>query len=112
MQVFQTCGVPPSLGRIILPIIGCTKNSRKALTKRVPAKNSSKGLPPQRAGSGTRIGSRGERVVKTGRPRSGSSAAGPGVDGRNGEGQRRRAVLLPLILFDAADGSLAAAANS
>src|SRR5262245_59778058 len=47
MQVFQTCGVPPSLGKIIFPMIGCTKNSRKALTKRVKAKNSrAKGLPP------------------------------------------------------------------
>src|SRR5262245_51442202 len=39
MQVFHTCGVPPSFGKIILPIIGCTRNSKKALTKRVMAKS-------------------------------------------------------------------------
>ncbi len=37
MQVFQTCGVPPSLGKIILPIRGCTRNSKKALTNNVNA---------------------------------------------------------------------------
>src|SRR6516165_12295024 len=38
MQVFHTCGVPPSFGRISLPIIGCTRKRRKALTKSVTAK--------------------------------------------------------------------------
>src|SRR5947207_1316970 len=38
MQVFQTAGVPPSSGSTILPTIGCTKNSRKALVNRVRAK--------------------------------------------------------------------------
>src|SRR6187200_233437 len=38
MQVFHTCGVPPSLGKIILPIIGWTKNSINALMNSVIAK--------------------------------------------------------------------------
>ena len=38
MQVFQTCGVPPNLGKISLPIKGWTKNSEKALTNNVKAK--------------------------------------------------------------------------
>lgn len=42
MHVFQTPGVPPSRGRIILPIIGWTKNKSAALTKRVNAKRKSK----------------------------------------------------------------------
>src|SRR5262249_42944656 len=47
MQVFQTCGVPPSLGRISLPIIGCTRKRIKALTKSVAAYNGrAKGIPP------------------------------------------------------------------
>src|SRR6266849_2372278 len=37
MQVFQTAGVPPSEGRIILAIIGSMRNSRPALTKSVMA---------------------------------------------------------------------------
>src|SRR5690242_3531016 len=36
MQVFQTAGVPPSIGRIILAIIGWTRKSRNALRKMVP----------------------------------------------------------------------------
>src|SRR5207245_11496421 len=39
MQVLQTAGVPPNSGRTILPTIGCTRNKRNALTKRVAAKN-------------------------------------------------------------------------
>src|SRR5262245_10197986 len=39
MQVLQTAGVPPKRGRTILPTIGCTRNKRNALTKRVAAKN-------------------------------------------------------------------------
>src|SRR5262245_4151490 len=47
MQVFHTCGVPPSLGRIILPIIGWTRKRMKALTKSVAAyRGRAKGLPP------------------------------------------------------------------
>src|SRR5262249_2711967 len=41
MHVFQTAGVPPKSGRIILPINGCTRNSSKALQKRVKAKKPS-----------------------------------------------------------------------
>ena len=36
-QVFQTLGVPPSFGRIFWPMMGCTRNNRKALTKSVMA---------------------------------------------------------------------------
>jgi hypothetical protein len=35
MQVFQTVGVPPSKGRSILAIIGCTQNKSSALTNKV-----------------------------------------------------------------------------
>src|SRR3982751_1509825 len=35
MQVFHTAGVPPNSGRIILPTIGWTRNSRVALTNSV-----------------------------------------------------------------------------
>ena len=38
MQVFQTAGVPPSLGKIILPIIGWTKKRSEALENNVSAK--------------------------------------------------------------------------
>src|SRR5438309_6450100 len=38
MQVFQTCGVPPSFGNIILPTMGCTRKRIKALTNNVMAK--------------------------------------------------------------------------
>jgi hypothetical protein len=41
MQLFQTIGTPPRMGRIILPIIGCTMNSRNALTNSVTANNAS-----------------------------------------------------------------------
>src|SRR5260370_28943992 len=41
MQVFQTAGVPPSNGRIILPISGWKKKKREALTNSVRAKKSS-----------------------------------------------------------------------
>ena len=41
MQVFQTSGVPPSSGRIILPIIGCTRKSSVALVNSVSAKTRS-----------------------------------------------------------------------
>jgi hypothetical protein len=37
MQVFQTAGVPPRIGRIIFAIIGWTKNNDSELTKRVIA---------------------------------------------------------------------------
>jgi hypothetical protein len=37
MHVFHTAGVPPSSGRIILPTIGCTTNSRAAPTNSVIA---------------------------------------------------------------------------
>src|SRR5882724_6447349 len=49
MQVFQTAGVPPNLGRIILAIIGCTRKSNVALRKSVVAKTSGKGTPPKQA---------------------------------------------------------------
>jgi hypothetical protein len=38
MQVFQTCGVPPRRGKIILPIMGWTKKSKNALTNSDAAK--------------------------------------------------------------------------
>src|SRR5205085_1297955 len=38
MQVFHTAGDPPSRGRTILPTIGCTRNSRNALTNSVSEK--------------------------------------------------------------------------
>src|SRR6266498_2367482 len=58
MHVFQTCGVPPSLGRIILPIIGWTRKRMNALMKSVAAYSGrAKGLtsmakkqPPGRGG--------------------------------------------------------------
>src|SRR5579871_1691357 len=54
MQVFQTCGVPPSLGRIILPTSGWTRNRMNALTKSVTAyRYRTKGAPP-RAGPARR----------------------------------------------------------
>src|SRR5262249_26782611 len=49
MQVFQTAGVPPSRGRIILAMIGWTRNRRVALTKSVSAKSSRTGTPPPAA---------------------------------------------------------------
>jgi hypothetical protein len=33
MQVFQTAGVPPNIGRIIFAIMGWTRNKREALRK-------------------------------------------------------------------------------
>jgi hypothetical protein len=33
MQVFQTAGVPPNIGRIIFAIMGWTRNNKKALRK-------------------------------------------------------------------------------
>ena len=39
MHVFQTAGVPPSSGRIILPTIGWTRNKRVALTNSVRPKS-------------------------------------------------------------------------
>jgi hypothetical protein len=42
MHVFQTAGVPPKRGRIILAIIGWIKNSSRALTKSVMEKRSGK----------------------------------------------------------------------
>jgi hypothetical protein len=47
MQVFQTAGVPPSAGRIILAIIGWTRNSRVALTNSVRAKRTAKEGSPE-----------------------------------------------------------------
>jgi hypothetical protein len=38
MHVFQTAGVPPKRGVTILPTIGCTRNSRKALVNRANEK--------------------------------------------------------------------------
>jgi len=35
--VFQTAGVPPRCGRVILPTMGWTRNSSVALTKSVAA---------------------------------------------------------------------------
>src|SRR5207302_11197189 len=46
MQVFQTAGVPPREGRIILAIMGWTRKSSVALTNRVMAKSNGKGVPP------------------------------------------------------------------
>src|SRR5262245_46700838 len=47
MHVFQTCGVPPSLGRMVLPTMGCTRKRMKALTNSVMAKRGrAKGRPP------------------------------------------------------------------
>src|SRR4029077_12949721 len=43
MHVFHTAGVPPSCGRIILPIIGCTRKRSVALTKSVRLKYTSNG---------------------------------------------------------------------
>src|SRR5438552_13229663 len=40
MQVFQTSGVPPRRGSIILPTSGCTMNSSVALRKSVRANRS------------------------------------------------------------------------
>jgi hypothetical protein len=39
MQVFQTDGPPPSLGRIILPIMGCSTKRSAAATKVVNVKS-------------------------------------------------------------------------
>ncbi len=39
MQVFQTWGVPPRRGKIILPIMGCRTKSKKALPNKVTANN-------------------------------------------------------------------------
>src|SRR5947209_17865727 len=50
MQVFHTAGVPPSIGRSILPIIGWTRNSSVALTNRVSANRSSSGRAANRKG--------------------------------------------------------------
>src|SRR5437588_360564 len=55
MQVFQTAGVPPREGRIIFAIIGWTRKSSVALTKRVMAnRNAKEGSPRfQRLGKGS-----------------------------------------------------------
>jgi hypothetical protein len=37
MQVFHTAGVPPRRGRIIFPIMGCTRNNSVALLNSVNA---------------------------------------------------------------------------
>ena len=37
MHVFHAAGLPPSVGRIILPTIGWTMNNRLALTNSVTA---------------------------------------------------------------------------
>src|SRR5438874_9856387 len=48
MHVFQTCGVPPSLGRIILLIIGWIRKRMNALKKSVVAYTyRTKGAPPR-----------------------------------------------------------------
>src|SRR5438094_9802860 len=49
MQVFQTAGVPPNFGRIILAIIGCTRNSSTALTNSVTANRTGKEHLPGKA---------------------------------------------------------------
>src|SRR5439155_13598615 len=46
MQVFHTWGVPPSLGKIILPTMGWTRKSKNALTNSVMAKKSRAKGPP------------------------------------------------------------------
>jgi hypothetical protein len=46
MQVFQTAGVPPREGRIIFAIIGWTRKSSVALTKRVMPKRNAKEKSP------------------------------------------------------------------
>src|SRR5690349_240804 len=44
MQVFQTCGVPPSAGRRVLATKGSTRNNRKALQKSAAENTSRKML--------------------------------------------------------------------
>src|SRR6516164_7333525 len=44
MQVFHTAGVPPSSGRVILPTMGSTRNSRVALQNSVSANTISIGM--------------------------------------------------------------------
>ena len=39
MHVFHTCGVPPSMGKMSLPMMGCTKNRMNALMNRVSEKS-------------------------------------------------------------------------
>src|SRR5690349_7280987 len=41
MQVFHTAGVPPRSGRIILPTMGSTRNSKVALVKSVSVNTTS-----------------------------------------------------------------------
>src|SRR5262245_8875586 len=69
MHVFQTWGVPPRRGRTSLPIMGWTRNSKKALTNRVAAKNGrAKGLPPGQArpDCGASVGQDGGAAVGAG----------------------------------------------
>jgi len=46
MQVFQTAGVPPKRGKIILAIIGWMRNNSVALTNIVTANNQGKDESP------------------------------------------------------------------
>src|SRR5436305_12567859 len=103
MQVFHTAGVPPSIGRSILPIIGWTRNSSVALTNRVSANRSSSGraanrkghLRGWRAGRGIRPAGAGggRRVVCSLKHRRGPNAKkscpvrGKGRAGGGGEGK-------------------------
>jgi hypothetical protein len=44
MHVFQTAGVPPSMGKTILANMGCTQKRRVALKKRAKVKIKSNAL--------------------------------------------------------------------
>src|SRR2546423_765885 len=57
MQVFHTSGVPPSNGRIILPIIGWTRNSKGALGNSVSGQ--ARSMTRGGNGAGTAAGGRG-----------------------------------------------------
>src|SRR5579885_1905346 len=93
MQVFHTAGDPPSIGRIILPIIGSMRNSRSALAKRVDAKTTSMSRGNGATSSGAGQGVGGQVSVYPTRPVGGRERKiGPGEgrgvsadpDGRGG----------------------------
>jgi hypothetical protein len=50
MQVFQTAGVPPRRGKIILAIMGWTRKSKVALTNKVKAKKNNTAASARRNG--------------------------------------------------------------
>src|SRR5205823_3237708 len=56
MHVFHTAGVPPSIGSSILPIIGWTRKSSVALTKRVAANKNSSGKETSGKGKTKEVG--------------------------------------------------------